>query len=74
MDEILDVLDLLTDSGLEGAIIWVFRILGLLAILAGIGVWLFTNITLVVPVVLIIVGLVLIVVPGILLQIAELAG
>ncbi|MBP2252757.1 fatty acid desaturase [Halarchaeum solikamskense] len=74
MDEILDVLDLLADSGLEGAIIWVFRILGLLAILAGIGVWLFTNITLVVPVVLIIVGLVLIVVPGILLQIAELAG
>ncbi|GAA0306951.1 fatty acid desaturase [Halarchaeum rubridurum] len=74
MDEILDVLDLLADSGLEGAIIWVFRILGLLAILAGIGVWLFTNITLVVPVVLIIVGLVLIVVPGVLLQIAELAG
>lgn len=74
MDEILDVLDLLADSGLEGVITWVFRILGLLAILGGIGVWLFTDITLFVPVVLIVVGLVLIAVPGILLELAELAG
>jgi hypothetical protein len=74
MDEILDVLDLLADSGLEGVITWVFRILGLLAILSGIGVWLFIDGTIVVPIVLIVVGLVLIAVPGILLELAELAG
>jgi hypothetical protein len=74
MDEILDVLDLLADSGLEGVITWVFRILGLLAVLSGIGVWLFIDGTIVVPIVLIVVGLVLIAVPGILLELAELAG
>lgn len=74
MDEILDVLDLLADSGLEGAITWVFRILGLLAILAGIGIWLFTDITLLAPVVVIVVGVVLIAIPGILLELTELVG
>lgn len=74
MDELLDVLDLLGDSGLEGVITWVFRIIGVLAILAGLGVWLFTDLTLFIPVILIVGGLFLVAIPGILLELTELAG
>ena len=66
MVELFEVLDLLADSGLEGAVTWLFRILGVLSILAGIGIWLFTEITLLVPIVLIVAGL--------LLELAEIAG
>ncbi|MFC4248159.1 hypothetical protein ACFOZ7_14660 [Natribaculum luteum] len=74
MDELLDVLDLLADSELEGLVTWVFRVLGVLAILAGIGIWLFTEIALLVPLFLVAVGFLLIAVPGLLLEVAELAG
>lgn len=74
MDELLDILDLLADAGLDGVFTWIFRVLGVLAILAGIGVWLFTDLSLIVPVVLVVAGLVLVVIPGILLELAELAG
>ncbi|SFS96929.1 hypothetical protein [Halostagnicola kamekurae] len=74
MDELLDVLDLVADSELEGIVTWLFRLLGVLAVLAGIGVLLFTDITLLVPAVLIVVGLVLIAIPSLLLELAELAG
>ena len=74
MVELFEVLDLLADSGLEGAVTWLFRILGVLSILAGIGIWLFTEITLLVPIVLIVAGVVLIAVPGLLLELAEIAG
>ncbi|WP_336326774.1 hypothetical protein [Halovenus sp. HT40] len=71
MDELFDVLDLVVDVGeLAG---WLFRILGVVAILAGIGLWLFTDVTLLVPAVLVVLGLVLLVVPEILLAFAELA-
>ncbi|MFB6101469.1 MAG: hypothetical protein ABEJ73_02775 [Haloplanus sp.] len=75
MDEALEVVDLIADSGLEDAITWALRFVGLLAILAGLGLWLFTDMgLLVVPALLIVVGIVLLVVPSILLVAAELAG
>lgn len=73
MDELLDVLDVVADSELEGALTWVFRVLGVLAILAGVGVWLFTDLSLLIPVALIVIGVVLVAIPGILLQLSELA-
>lgn len=74
MDEILDVADVVADSELEGAFTWLLRVLGIIAILAGIGVWLLTDVTLLVPVALILVGIVLIAIPSILLELAEVAG
>ncbi|WP_423999819.1 hypothetical protein ACOZ4I_11990 [Haloarcula salina] len=74
MDELLDALDLLADSGLEGIVTWLVRIVGLVALLAGLGLWLFTEMgLLVVPALLILVGLVLLVAPSVLLFAAELA-
>lgn len=74
MDEALEVVDLLADSGLEGVVTWLLRLVGLLALLAGIGLWLFTSMgLLVVPALLMVVGLVLLVAPSVLLALAELA-
>ena len=70
MDELLDVIDLVADVGeLAG---WLFRLLGVVAILAGVGLWLFTDVTLLVPAVLVVLGLALLVVPEILLAFVEL--
>jgi hypothetical protein len=75
MDEALEVIDVLADSELEGAITWLFRLLGVVAVLAGLGLWLFTDTGLLfVPAALIVLGLVLFVAPSILLAFAELAG
>ncbi|MFC3959506.1 hypothetical protein ACFOUR_14170 [Halovivax cerinus] len=38
-DDAPELVDLLADLGLEGAVAWVFRLLGILAVLAGIGGW-----------------------------------
>ena len=74
MDEALEVVDLLADSGLEGVVTWLFHLLGLVALLAGVGLWLFTEMgLLILPAVLIVVGLVLLAAPGVLLALAELA-
>jgi len=74
MDEILEVADVVAGSGFEGIVAWILRLLGLVAILAGIGLWLFTEMTLLwVPAILIVVGLVLLVAPSILLAAAEFA-
>ncbi|MBV0901583.1 hypothetical protein [Haloarcula salina] len=74
MDEILDAVDLLADSGLEGIVTWLVRVVGLVALLAGLGLWLFTEMgLLVVPALLVLVGLVLLVAPSVLLFAAELA-
>ncbi|MFB6227109.1 MAG: hypothetical protein ABEH88_00725 [Halobacteriales archaeon] len=74
MDEILDVVDVVADSGFEGIVAWILRLLGLAAILGGVGLWLFTEMGLLwVPAVLIVVGLVLLVAPSILLVAAEFA-
>jgi hypothetical protein len=74
MDEALEVVDVLADSGLEGAITWLLRLLGLVAVLAGLGLWLFTEMgLLILPAALVVLGLVLLVAPSILLALAELA-
>jgi hypothetical protein len=75
MDEALEVVDLLADAGLEGAVAWLLRLVGLLVLLAGVGLWLFTDMgLLVVPAVLMLLGVALLVVPSVLLELAEVAG
>ena len=74
MDELLDVMDVAADAGLEGALTWLFRLVGLLAILAGIALFVFTDVTVLVPAALVVVGLLLLIIPGILVQVAEVAG
>lgn len=72
MDEALEVLDLVADSGLDGVVTWLLRLLGLLAVLAGVSLWLFAEVGLLVPALLVGSGLVLLVAPSILLALAEL--
>ncbi|WP_254763577.1 hypothetical protein [Natrinema marinum] len=75
MDEVLELVDIVADSGLEGAVVWLLRLVGLLAVLAGLGLWLLTEMgLLVVPLVLLLGGLVLLVAPSVLLALAELFG
>ncbi|MCY4731781.1 hypothetical protein KY092_14575 [Natronomonas gomsonensis] len=74
MDEALEVVEVLADSGLEEALVWILRILGVVAILAGLGMWLFTDAgLLVLPAALILLGVVLLAVPQVLLALTELA-
>lgn len=74
MDEALEVAEVVADSGLEGAITWALRLLGLVLLLAGAGMWLLTDAgLLVLPAVLMLAGVVLIVAPSVLLLFAELA-
>lgn len=74
MDELLEVVDVVADLGLEGVVSWILRVVGLLVLLAGVGLWLLTDMgLLVVPAALIVVGIVLLVVPSVLVEFAELA-
>jgi hypothetical protein len=75
MDEALEAAEVAADAGLEGAIVWVLRIVGALLVLAGLGLWLFTEAgLLVLPAALILLGVLLIAVPGLLFGLLELAG
>jgi hypothetical protein len=72
MDEILDLVDTLADSGFEGVVIWILRFIGIVALLAGLGLWLLTEMgILVLPLVLLVGGLVLLIAPSIVLVFAE---
>ena len=74
MDEVLEVVDVVADSGFEGIVSWLLRLVGLVLLLAGLGMWLFTEMgLLVLPAVLILAGLVLLVAPSVLLLAAEFA-
>ena len=74
MDEVLEVVDIVADLGFEGVVTWVLRLVGLVAILAGLGLWLLTEMgLLVIPAALMVGGLVLLVAPSILLLVAEFA-
>ncbi|MFC6975607.1 hypothetical protein ACFQL1_14625 [Halomicroarcula sp. GCM10025709] len=74
MDEALEVVDVLADSGFEGIVTWALRLLGLVVLLAGLGMWLFTEAgLLVLPALLILGGLVLLAAPSVLLVLAEFA-
>ncbi|ELZ24050.1 hypothetical protein [Natrinema limicola] len=75
MDDVLELVDLVADSELEGVFVWLLRLVGLVAVLAGLGLWLLTDMgILVLPLVLIVGGIALLVVPSVLLSIAELFG
>lgn len=73
MDDVLEVVDLAADAGLGGVLAWLLRLLGLLLVLAGLGLWLFADAGLLVPAALVVVGVVLLVAPSVLLALAELA-
>lgn len=74
MDEALEVVDVLADSGFEGVVAWGLRLVGLVVLLAGLGMWLFTDAgLLLLPAVLILGGLVLLAAPSVLLALAEFA-
>ena len=74
MDEVLEVVDVVADSGFEGIVAWLLRLVGLVLLLAGLGMWLFTEMgLLVLPALLVLVGLVLLVAPSVLLLAAEFA-
>lgn len=69
MDEVLDAAEVVADSELEGAVVWLFRVVGILLALAGVGLWLFTSAGLLwLPALLIVAGLLLATVPQLLLE------
>ncbi|TMT86025.1 hypothetical protein E2L06_05225 [Haloterrigena sp. H1] len=75
MDDVLEVVDLVADSELEGVFVWLLRLIGVVAVVAGLGLWLLTDMgILVLPLALIVGGIALLVVPSVLLSIAELFG
>ncbi|MFB6113576.1 MAG: hypothetical protein ABEJ58_05675 [Halodesulfurarchaeum sp.] len=75
MDEVLEIVDVFADSGFESVLSWALRLLGILVVVAGLGLWLFTDMGIfILPALLIVVGLVLLAVPGLLLGLLELAG
>lgn len=75
MDDVLELVDLVADSGLEGAFVWLLRLAGLFAVVAGLGLWLLTDMgILVLPLVLIVGGIALLIAPSALLAVAELFG
>jgi len=74
MDEVLEVVDVVADSGFEGIVSWLLRLVGLVLLLAGLGMWLVTEMgLLVLPALCILAGLVLLVAPSVLLLAAEFA-
>ncbi|AFO58282.1 MULTISPECIES: hypothetical protein [unclassified Natrinema] len=74
MDEVFELADVVADSELEGLFVWLLRLVGLLAILGGLALWLLTDVSLLVPLALLVGGIALLVVPGLLLEFAELFG
>ncbi|MFC3476734.1 hypothetical protein [Halobacterium litoreum] len=75
MDEALEAAEVAADAGLEGAVSWLFRIVGVLLVLAGLGLWLVAEMSLLwLPAVLIVAGLLLVLVPEVLFTFVELFG
>lgn len=69
MDEVLEAAELAQEAGFENAFAWLLRIAGLLAILAGLGLWLLASWSLLwIPAVLVVAGVLLLVVPQILFE------
>jgi hypothetical protein len=72
MDEVLEAAELAQDAGLEGAFTWLLRIVGLLLVAGGLGLWLLADWSLLwVPAVLGVAGLVLVLLPEVLLTVLE---
>ncbi|MDY6779627.1 MAG: hypothetical protein SV760_03580 [Halobacteria archaeon] len=75
MDEIIEAAELIVDLGLEGVVAWVLRVVGLIALLGGAGLWLLTDMGfLVVPGAMMGIGVILLVAPSVVLLLAELGG
>lgn len=75
MDEALEAVELAADAGLEGVVTWLFRLVGVLCVLAGLGLWLLGDAALLwLPAVLIVVGVVLATAPAVLFAVVELFG
>jgi hypothetical protein len=73
MEEVLDAVEVAEALGLEGVFAWLLRIVGLLALVAGLYLWLGTEMgLLILPAVLLLVGVVLLVAPSVLLFLTEL--
>mgnify|MGYP006273129883 FL=1 len=73
MDEALEAAELVADAGLEGVVVWLFRLVGVLFVLAGLGLWLLGDFGFLwVPAVLVVVGVLLAAVPAVLLAVLEL--
>jgi hypothetical protein len=74
MDEALEAAELVADSELEGLVVWLLRVVGVVCVLAGLGLWILTESgLLLLPALLLVVGVALVVVPSVLLALAELA-
>jgi len=72
MDEVLEVLEVAEVVGLDGVVSWLFRIVGFLLVVAGLGLWLFTDLGLfVIPAAMIAVGVLLLVGGELLVQLAD---
>jgi hypothetical protein len=70
MDEALEAAEVVADSELEGAVVWLLRIVGVVLVLAGVALWLVGGESLLagllwLPALTILVGVVLLTVPGI---------
>ncbi|MFB6073206.1 MAG: hypothetical protein ABEJ88_09585 [Halobacterium sp.] len=73
MDEVLEAAEMAQDAGLEGAVSWLFRIVGVLLVLAGLGLWLVGDMGLLwIPAVLVVAGLILVLIPEVLFTVLEL--
>jgi hypothetical protein len=73
MDEVLEVAEVAADAGLEGAFAWLLRLVGIVLVLAGLGLWLLANWSLLwIPAVLLVAGVFLLIIPEILLSLLEL--
>lgn len=75
MDEVLDVVELVAETGLEDVFAWLLRVVGVFLVLAGLGLWLLTEMGLLwLPAILMALGLFLLVAPQVLLLLAEVSG
>lgn len=75
MDEALEAAEVAADAGLEGVVSWLFRLVGVLCVLAGLGLWLLGDASFLwLPAVLVVAGVVLAAVPSILFAALELFG
>ncbi|MFC7141455.1 hypothetical protein ACFQMA_16650 [Halosimplex aquaticum] len=73
MDEVFEVAELATDFGLGGILRWLLGLVGVALILGGAGLWLLTDMgLLVLPAALMAIGLLLVVAPVVLFLAAEL--
>jgi len=73
MDEVLEVAEVAADFGLEGVFRMILGLVGFLLVLGGLGLWLLTDMgLLVLPAVLMVVGVLLMVAPVVLFVVGDL--